>query len=426
MASLVLICQLFSYNPIVFDSTIYLVDIVNMQVAMVKLNDEVIDYTIDNFLYVLTKRYLYKIDNTNLNIIERIPLPERFNYLTVGPDEIILLATEEIITLNKNNLSFKSGIGIEPGDYKPILSPLDLKPLNKSNLIYLSVDIGSKSMIKIFDLNTGRLVRKAQVPRIIYHEFDRSSNSFSCLDIDNQISTYSLNLKIKKQIKIMMSGELFADYPKGVGYIIYNQQGLFWIDNNGLLRDFQPAYAKNSNAFSNYVFLTESGLLYVDPLTLRIKWLRSDLKEISMVTPLDDVSNVGFTKSNSIYLIGKDSAAVVPLSAFQVIPEKRIAMNSSGDSLWYLQFAAFSGLANARAFGDSLNNEGLPVIVDSTDLYRVKLGGFFDNDVGLELLERSNLNGWLVYQEKIANNEMREFSIGNQKYILVNGYIKKE
>jgi hypothetical protein len=144
-------------QPIIIDSMIYTVDRQKIELTARNLIGDIIDYAVDDFLYVLTNRYLYKIGNGHLTIKDQIPLPQRFNYLIINNNTIILITTNEIIILNKNNLAFKSGIGIEHGDYKPILSSERCNTA-RDNEIYLIMDSGNKTIMKILDIAKGKFI----------------------------------------------------------------------------------------------------------------------------------------------------------------------------------------------------------------------------------------------------------------------------
>jgi len=428
----VFLCLLFTYHPVVYDSTVYCIDIAHPQVMKINLDAGIIDYAVDDFLYVLTQRRLFKVSLPDLQIVGRVPLPIRFNCLTIGPDEIILIATEEIILVDKKNLSFRSGIGIEPGDYRPLVAPVDLAKSGKSDLIYLAMEHGENTIFKIFDLNSGRLVKAKPVSNVISSYYDVHAKAIICLDRTDHLSTYDLNLKRTNQTKVPVHAVTFSPYPKATGYLFYNTQGIFWIGKDGALNDFQPVFANDNMSFSNFHFLTRSGLLYVNPLTLRPQWLRSDPDltgngGIIRTAPLDELSSAGFTRSRSVYLLGSDTTLLAPLPESLFLPMPLLAVNApENDSLWYVQFAAFSRYDNARAFSDSVIKAGLPVIIDSTDLYRVKLGGFIDQEAGRAMLETLDARGWLVYQLKVNNTAVSEFTAGGRSFVLHDGVIDQK
>jgi hypothetical protein len=425
----IFLCLLITYHPVVCDSTVYCIDIAHPQVMKINLGAEIIDYAVDDFLYVLTQRRLFKISLPDLQIAGRVPLPIRFNCLTTGPDEIILIATEEIILADKKNLSFKSGIGIEPGDYRPLVAPVDLAKSGKSDLVYLAMDHGQYTLLKIFDLRSGRLVKARRVSNVISFYYDLHAGAIVCLDRADNLSTYDLNLKQLHQAKLPVHAVSFSPYPKATGYLFYNTEGIFWIGKDGTLNDFQPVYANDNMSFSNFHFLTRSGLLYVNPLTLRPQWLRSDpdlagIAGITRTAPLDEFSSAGLTRSRSVYLLNSDTTLLVPLAENLSLPMPLPVVKAPrNDSLWYVQFAAFSRYDNARAFSDSMTKAGLPVILDSTDLYRVKLGGFIDQEAGRVILETLDAQGWLVYQAKVSNSSASEFTINGRTFVLHDGVI---
>jgi hypothetical protein len=417
---------LLTYHPVVYNSTVYCIDIARPQVMKIDLDAEIVDYAVDDFLYVLTQRRLFKVSLPDLQIVGRVPLPIRFNCLTTGPDEIILIATDEIILVDKKNLSFRSGIGIETGDYRSLVAPVDLAMSGKSDLIYLAMDHGENTIFKIFDLNSGRLVKAKPVSNVISSYYDLHAKAIVCLDRTDHLSTYDLNLKRLNQTKMPVHAVTFSPYPKAAGYLFYNTQGIFWIGKDGTLNDFQPVYANDNISFSNFHFLTRFGLLYINPLTLRPQWLRSDLDLAAIIrtVPLDDISSAGFTRAQSVYLLSSDTTLLIPLVENRVLPlPLPVVKAPMNDSLWYVQFAAFSKYDNARSFSDSIANAGLPVIIDSTDFFRVKLGGFIDQETSRVMLETLNTQGYLVYQAKVSNPAESEFTVNGRTFVLHDGVI---
>lgn len=389
-----------------------------MATQKLELSEDIIDYSFDDFLYVLTKRYLWKIDSQFLVIIDRIPLPEKFNYLSVGEQDIFLITTEEIIVLDKSHFSFKSGIGIEPGDYKPIFLP------GNGGLIYLIADTEKKSILKILDLKNGRLVKRLTVPRVLSYEYHKKSKTLITLDINNQINSYDFGLKRKGQIKLKFNSESFRRQDSG--YIVYSQQGVFRVDDKGTVIDFQPLQIDRNSFFIKDLFLTEQKIVLLDLLTVRIRWFYADNKEIIKLVRLDDLYNIALNARNELYLIDTDSLQVKPLAIKKVSPQEIVSSLSNSDSLWYLQLGAFSSYENASTVYADLKQAGLPVFVDSVDLYRIKLGGFVDKASACEINQRLGIGGWLVFQEKIERKETGEFFIAEEKYLIKDGIIRKE
>lgn len=77
------------------------VNVDNLSYQELLVKDIIVDYIIDDNLYVLTEKNILAIDITKLQIIDRTPLPQRFNCITNTKDEIIIISASEIIILNK-------------------------------------------------------------------------------------------------------------------------------------------------------------------------------------------------------------------------------------------------------------------------------------------------------------------------------------
>ncbi|MCK4756016.1 hypothetical protein KAS56_03690, partial [candidate division WOR-3 bacterium] len=245
----ILICR-----PIIIDSIIYTVDVHKMELKEQILTGSVIDYSMDDYLYVLTNRYLYKIDHKHLAINDRIPLPQRFNYLTTNNENIILITTDEIVIIDKTNLAFKRGIGVERGDYRPIIPSQQLNILEENHVIHLITDTETKTIIKILDLNNGSLLKKVCVNRILSYEYDSKNKTLTTFDIDNRLIVYDIYLNKKRVLNLEFDVKWFSKYENG--FIIYNKYGVFFVNSSGELIDFQAIAIKQNRTSNNFILLT--------------------------------------------------------------------------------------------------------------------------------------------------------------------------
>jgi len=416
MIFVILGCLFQIYYPIVYDSTIYGIDVETTEALRLTLNDAIIDYKDSDFLYVLTDRYLWKIDNQNLTVIDHIPLPMRFNYLLTDVDDIILFSTGEIVFLDKNSLSFKSGIGIEFWDYKPIFQ--------KDYFIYLITNIDSKSVIDVYDIKKSKRIKRLNVSKILSYKYDSHRNTLITFDIGNNINIYDNNLRKKGNIKLKFSGRSFA--CQGNGYLVYNPQGVFLNNHNGVIVDFQPVPIKENNWQTLYVFLTDEGIVYLDSLTIRPKWLYSYVKGVLRLEELDNLYSIIIDSTHCLYILGSDSLQMKLLAVKEALRRETISSKTITDSLWYLQLGAFSNSENAKIAYKDLRKRDIPVFIDSTDLYRIKFGGFLEKELGFKMMQKLDINGWFVFQKKFRNESQAEFNVGDEKYILKDGIIKRE
>ncbi len=411
------------YTAILINNNeIYKIDMTELSFNTLTLNEEVIDYKINDLLYVLTTRNIYSIDTINLQILDRTLLPQKFNYLNIGKDEIFLIATSEIIILNRANLAFKTGIGIEPKDYEPMTESAHLP----KNLLYLVVHDEKKSVIKIIDCLKGRIIRNAPFARIKNFYYIPAEKQFVILTASG-LHYLDLNLKIKKSIKFKFPGENFF-FDKD-GYIITNPQAICLIDFSGGIIDFQPLIFNNGLLHRDFVFWNNDFIVLIDPLTLRIGCLLKNNNNIKDVYPIDYEQSICINKNNELFVIDNR------IGAFKNLTKKAYALVKvlenqaiSQDSLFYLQFGAFSDKEYARYFCDSLNKRGLPVFIDTGDdhLFRIKLGGFMEKTLAQEIVENSGVAGWIVYHKKIESDVDSIFSFNQNDYYLKQGIITKK
>ncbi len=426
ISGLFILTLMMTYKPIVLDSIIYAVDIYKMEVKEQSVSGTIIDYCIDDFLYVLTNRALYKIDSELLAIDDRIPLPQRFNYLAINNENIILITTDEIIIIDKNNLAFKRGIGIERGDYRPIITHRRLTTSKKDNVIYLIADSGRKSIMKIFDLNSGRLKRKVSVDRILFYDYNAENNTLVTLDIKNRLVVYDMYLKKIESLDLEFSGKWFSRYDNA--YIVYSEHGIFSVNRFGKLIDFQPITIDDNSVYDKFTLLTENGIVFLDSLTLRPKgFFKNDqmIKELLQIQSNQAQYAIVLDTHYHFRAIDINTMEMMSMVEKKVAFQEIVAPTVLTDSLWYFQLGAFALYDNAIEKYNNIKHNNIPVFIDSTNLYRIKFGGFQDKISAINIIEKIDLNGWLVFQEKYEQEDIVEFYVDSEKYILRDGIIKR-
>jgi hypothetical protein len=413
-------------NPalVVSDSTLYRVDLARLDAIPMNLHEEVIDYALDDFLYVLTRRFLWRLDPASFKVVDRTLLPERFNYLAVRENEIILIATEEVITVDKKTLSFKSGVGIEAGDYRPIVDPRDLKALKRSQWLYLKADAGDQSILKVFNLANGRLTRKITVSRVVATDYSRDQTILWVMDVNNRLTGYGLDLKKRAEIALPVAG---ADFKlKDNGFLIYNDQGIFGVNRNGRMIDFQPLPSNLDH--TNSFFKCPDVIAQVDLFALRVRRVFPVPAGLTGLAEPADGFGLTLTRDGMISFLDPDTSEARPLMAGPAVALSPILSGPAAgpDSLWYFQVGAFTNRDNARGLCEELRSQGFPVFIDSLNLYRVKLGGFSDKAIGFDIVQGLNLNGWFVYQAKIKFTAAPDFAVNGRAYLWQDGIIRRK
>ena len=408
---------------IIHNDKIFEVDYIDQSFKNLSLKEEIIDYAMQDLLYALTNHNIYSIDTVNLQILDHTPLPQKFNYITIGQDEIFLISTSEIIILNKSNLAFKAGIGIETEDYLPMIAPVQLP---QKNLIYLIANSEKRSIIKIIDRAKGRRVKSSSFVGIKKFYYLPEEKNFIIL-CQSGLLFLDLNLKIKKSVKFKFPGEGFFFYKDG--YIITNPQGICLIDLNGKIIDFQPVVLNRPLQNLGFVFWNSDFIILIDPLTLHIKHILKNIKDIYEIHPLNNEQNICINKNDGLFVMENKTGSIKNLvkKEFARIEMPEI-QKISEDSLFYLQFGAFSDNQYAQNFCDSIRKMGLPVFIDSgiDNLYRIKLGGFMEKSLVQEIMENFGISGWLVYHKKIESDVDSLFSFNQNTYYLQKGIIIKK
>lgn len=405
------------------NNEIYKINTRDFSFNALTLKEEIVDYKMHDLLYVLTNRNIYSIDTINLRILDRTPLPQKFNYLSIGKDEIFLIANTEIIILNKINLAFITGIGIESGDYEPIVESIQLP---QKNLIYLITHNENKSTIKIIDCLKGRKIKNSSFIRIKKLYYLPVKKEFIVLT-QSGLLFLDLNLKIKNSIKTKFPGDDFLFYQNG--YIITNPQAICLVDSSGKIIDLQPLVLTRPLLNSNFFFWNNDFMILIDSLTLRIKYLSKNTEGIYAVFPLDDAQSLCINKNNELLIMENRTSSIINLIKREYVHiETTEKQKISQDSLFYLQFGAFSDKEYAQYLCDSLNKMGLPVFIDTgiDHLFRIKLGGFMEKTLAQEIMENLGVAGWIVYHKKIESVVDSIFSFNQNDYYLKQGIIIKK
>jgi hypothetical protein len=410
-------------KAIVLDSLLFTVNSDIALVSEISFPEPIIDYVSDEFLYLSTSDCLYKIDPSEPSLVDKTPLPLRFNHLLLKAQEIILIATNEIIILDRDNLAFKSGIGIEPGDFRPIIKDQSFASLSVNNNIYLVSDVGKRSHLRIIDLRSGRLVRKMSIDRLKSFVYDTKTQSFIGLDVKNNVLIYDEGMNRIRKINLEMEATHCSTHPDGL--LIHSDQGIILMNAKGAVIDFQPIPIVR--VYAGLVVLKDDAIIGLDSVTLRPNDWMSNRHNIDQIYPCAyRYHAVGVDVENNFYLLDQDPLAVLPMKKNIIQLKERPQLATIGDSLWYLQLGAFSDPINALHTSKELREQGLPVFIDSTDLYRIKFGGFIDKFAALSIIEKMKIEGWFVYQRRMPSSRSEEFYVGTERYIIENGVVRKE
>ncbi|MCX7994329.1 MAG: SPOR domain-containing protein [candidate division WOR-3 bacterium] len=417
-----ILLPLIFFKIVVIENQIFKIDTGKLWYENLAIREEIIDYCIHENLYVLTERYVICIDTADLKIIDQTPLPQRFNFLTLSRDEILLVSSSEIIKLNRHNLSFKGGIGIEPGDYEPMVSPVLLPAQNQ---LYLISHGEKKSIIRVFDTERGRKLYSATFPRISDFKYLPEKKCFLTLD-SSTLNFIDPGLKIVKKIKLPYRGDRFV--VEKYGYIITNKQAIFYINPEGKVIDFQPVYLNEQVKNNGFIFFNSEFIIFIDPFTLRIKKIVENSEGIQEIYYLDKYYYVGINKNGQPVLFDVLASEIKLLKKRDIFPPllKTNLQPVSDSLLYYIQFNAFADGVRAMNFYDSLRTIGLPVVIDSSvdSLYRIKLGGFYNKNEALKISEKINMPVWIVYHEKLDYKIDSVFKFNGFELHIIDGVIK--
>ncbi|MEO0137879.1 MAG: SPOR domain-containing protein [candidate division WOR-3 bacterium] len=405
------------------DNQIFKIDPENLCYADLTLPEEILDYSLDGYLYILTSRHILSIDTTDLRIIDRTPLPQCFNYLALGKEEVFLIATSEIVKLARVSLAFKGGIGIESGLHEPMVAP-GMVP--GANLLYLIDHTEKKSIIRIFDLDRGKKLSTASFPRIIDFQYLPEKKCFVTID-SSSLTLLDLKLKTIKKLKLLFTGEKIS--ITRYGYIITNHQGIFYLDSTGKLIDFQPVCLDGVVQNTDFIFLNEKSIVWIEPRTLRITKVIAHPGKIKAIQKLDDFYYFALLEDLKPMLFELSPPGLKYLKKKKLTPQAREESLTSPDSLlYYIQFNAFTEKTKAANYADSLRLLGLPVLIDSTPpgLFRVQLGGFATKSAAREMAEKIDLPSWIVHHQNLSHVIDTLFVYNDQTFVIKNGIISRK
>lgn len=407
---------------LVTDSALYAADPGQQSVIRFDWHDEIIDQYRDGDLYLLTRRFLWRFDPATLTVLDRALLPQRFNYLTTREHEIVLIAAEEVVTMDKGTLAFKAGLGIEAGDSRPLVAPRELAAAGKSNLLYLATDAGPSSVVKVFNLNDGRLVMKKTLPRIVDVHYDARRTLLQVLDRDGRLVDYGLDLKKLADIQLPAAGTAFD--PQGPGYIVYQPEAVSLVSRRGTVLDFQPLPPDRTE--SQAWFGYRGGVGQLDLSVVRVRRLYPLPEQVTRLSCVNPSFGLALTAGGRSIRLDPDTSGLdlaEPLSRPALI--KPAAVPTTPDSFWYFQLGAFRDRDNARFVMAEYRSAGLPVGIDSAELYRVQLGAFSDKDLGFEVVQGLGLNGWFVCRPWVVEQDTMAFEVKGVPYVARNGVIQR-
>lgn len=176
--------------------------------------------------------------------------------------------------------------------------------------------------------------------------------------------------------------------------------------------------------------LAEQGITVLDLYTVRPKAYKSTHKTFTRLYDLND-SQEAFgllLDENSVpYLFNTETlsiSAITPISMVAQAPPPQ-PRTADRDSLWYFQLGAYSSYDNALDAYVTFRSNSIPVLIDTSDLFRIKLGGFHDKETAMSALELTDLAGWFILQEKIQQHVATTFFLGGQLFTLKDGIIER-
>jgi hypothetical protein len=413
----------FLYSAFLVDSTLYSLDIEHETVDAINFPRPIIDYVAADFTYIVTDDCLYKIDPTSARIIDRTPLPLRFNYVLLRNTEIILISTDEIIALDRTNLAFKSGIGIERGDHRPIIKDQTFISIRGQPSIFLLSDAGARSTVRAINIESGKTIARTMVKRMKDIIYDPRGMIFIGLEVEQDLAILDLSMKMQKRIHLNFEAKALASWNEDL--CIVSDQGIFLMTREGELIDCQPLPRVRNVCGST--LLTDDAIFWLDSLTFRVGgWLQNQNNIAQLLQDASSGYLIGINIHGEMYLIENSPGRVSKLRYHRRELAQILPSSPRADSLWYLQLGAFSNPTYAMQMHEEFRDKRIPVFVDTADLYRIKFGGFTDKPAALDILEAMKLDGWLVFEPRKYSHISEIFYVGVEKFVINEGVVGKE
>ncbi|OGC43317.1 hypothetical protein A2Y85_05230 [candidate division WOR-3 bacterium RBG_13_43_14] len=414
-----------SCNSSIFigDSTIYQLDRLKTALYSRPINTP-IDYVVDDYLYVLTRRQLIKINANTLKFADHLPLPYQFSYLLITPLYLGLVTSNEIVLVERKNLSYTASVGMEAGDYKPLIK--DYVSLNlPGNRIIICRDRGNKSILLSIDAQTGEIKRKTTVNRITASYYSKTEKNFYFFDISKHLQIYDQDLRKKtsKNTGIVVS----KTSPDPSGLIIEGNEYLSLMNYDGKIFDYQPVPSSSKTNINIMALIHDKRIILIDALTIRPMNISFNACWRDIIYINDPDFFIAIDTLQMFYLISIPTLETRPLPLKKPVPyisEPPVAVEPA--VLWYIQVGAFASRDNAERLQQSLQQRDLPAMVEENDMFRVKIGGFTDKETARYFIEAANTTGWLVLQPKIKSTENIGFSLNSENYRFNDGIITKE
>ncbi len=421
-----LICSLImTGNSSVFvnDSTIYQLDSLKSSLYSRQINNP-IDYVSDDFLYVLTRRQLIKINIHDLRLVDRLPLPYQFNYMLITPLYIGLITSNEIVLIDRHNLGYVTSIGLETGDNKPLIKDYTDSHLS-GNKIFICRNSETKSILLAIDTQTGEIKRKITTARIVTSYYSLNDKKFYFFDVNKQLQIYDQDIKKISKINVGIIANNINNDPSGL--FVEGSEFLSLCDYNGKLFDFQPI-PLSARANVNIMGLVHKNrIVLIDPLTIRPMNISIDAAWINVFEIGDPDFFIAQDTLYRFHLVSMPAleTCFLPVKKPGIYISKPLPPTAQ-TSFWYIQTGAFFSRANAERHQQIHRQSGIPALIEESDMFRVKIGGFSDKETARYFIDYANLIGWLVHQPLIKNNENMVFSVNSENFWFNDGIITKE
>jgi hypothetical protein len=427
LLAVMLVCNLSSGHFCYVDSVLYAIDPADHSLQRRALPSPVIGISSDVSAFVLTARYLYKVTCPGLAVEDRILLPQRFNHIITHENDIILVGTNEIILVDKQSLTFRTGIGIEQGDYQP-LAVCRQGGSGDQKYIYLLTNSGGRSTLKVFDLFNGTLKKKISGEPALYTRYDAQNNIIAILDSARSLTLYDMDLRTLQRIAVPPNPLFFLLHENG--FVVYCRNGMFFIDRSGTLIDFQPISLTDHSIGQPSIHITADGVAALDLYTVRPKAFGLIDRTFTYAYTLNDSTErygLLLDETAAPYLLDTETMKLRAISSTSMIAQAPLSVPrpTHQDSLWYFQLGAFVHYENALDLYATMKSRNLPVFIDSSDLYRIKLGGFHDKEPAMSALELTDLAGWFILQERVAQSGTATFFLGGYVFVMKDGIIER-
>lgn len=412
------------------DSSLFFFKSGARQYDEVLFKENIVDLALGQYLYLLTDRNLYKIEAGTREIIDQSNLPYHASALRLlasrsGKDSLlILLTSDELSLIEPGRLSYLKGVGIPPGDREILFTQTE-------GFIYLNLRGLNHSLIEIYGLVNGKRMRGLKLDLIKRGVLNALKGFIYLQDMTGSITKISVNLRSYKKIfSLSDSTAQFLLY--GSSLVVSSRTGLHVVDiSTDKVTESRPirideALPIDGDRLFAFSFpdsinrLGQANLIDLETMTsLRTFEVSESLKPLFAI----DTADIVLEKDGQFVNLAAATGEFFELKPVLATLTSKRRVVRQADSCFYIQLGAFTRRDRAFALVEDLSHKGIPALCDSSsDLFKIRIGGFIDREDAILCSITYPGKNWLVYTRRDLDwttEKGQIVALNNQKNLLI-------